>query len=107
MPMHAMGGFFIALLFSSIFISSRILKIPTSSKKFFFSVMISVLIVGILWEVFELSVEKLIQFADLVSLQDSASDIFYDLAGGILGALVGLSVYKRKVKSIISNQNNV
>lgn len=69
--------------------------------------MISVLIVGILWEVFELSVEKLIQFADLVSLRDSVSDIFYDLAGGILGALIGLSVYKQKIKSAILNQNNV
>lgn len=106
MPMHALGGFFIAILTSSILLSPRFSKKKITRKKFFVMIMISVFSFGLIWEMFELSVEKLVQFADLVSLTDSVSDMFFDLAGGIIGSFVGLAFYSRIVSNLnIKNKN--
>lgn len=92
MPMHALAGFFIAILASFLALSNRFLR-TSNSRKFFMRTMLVVFVIGILWEVFELSVEKTVEFAELVSLKDSVSDIFFDLAGGILGVSWGMSIF--------------
>ena len=95
MPMHALGGLFVSFLATSLFVSKRFSSKIYREGQFFFSVIVSVFVIGILWEVFELSIEKLVQFAELVSFKDSVSDMFFDLAGGMIGALIGLSVYRK------------
>ncbi len=104
MPMHSLGGFFIAILTCSLVISKQNYFKNLSLKNLFVYSMISVFVIGFLWEIFELSVEKLVEFADLVSLSDSVSDMFFDMAGGLMGALIGLFVFKKGLKDLSENK---
>jgi len=75
MPMHFLGGFWVALFF--IFLLSK----EDFSWKFTFKVLGGVFLIGALWEIFEVSV-NLITVRENFDLPDTFSDLFFDLLGG-------------------------
>ena len=80
-PMHFLGGFWVGL--AAIYLLS---KYEISKYKCFFAVMFIVFIIGLSWEVFEFTLDTLITFKKQNSL-DSSSDMFFDLAGGVVSYL--------------------
>lgn len=100
MPMHALGGMWVAL--ASLFIY-RYKHTTTEDifrpKMIFVIALISVLVIGVLWEFFEFGMEA-VGTVDLANPIDSLSDICFDLAGGVVGALYFVSRYERVIKSL-------
>ena len=78
--MHFWSGFWVALFFLYVFYDRNIF-----SRKFLV-VFLCVLLIGILWEVFELYVHNYIGKEPFRPL-DTISDIFFDLLGGISAIL--------------------
>ena len=82
MIMHALGGLWLGLFFIYFF--------PPKENNFkpFLKVLFFVLIIGFGWEIFEFSANNYIA-SDLfiANKLDSVSDLFFDLAGGIVAIL--------------------
>ncbi len=100
MPMHTLGGVWIAL--ASLFIYKyrrTTLDDIFYPKKLFFVALISVVAVGLMWEIFEFGMER-VGTLDLANPVDSFSDICFDLVGGILGTTYFIHRYERVIKSI-------
>lgn len=75
MPMHFLGGLWLGLALIWFF------KIKDISLKSIFYLILGVLLIGVLWEVFEIIIDKIIT-GNLFNTLDTISDIFFDLAGG-------------------------
>lgn len=84
--MHFLGGFWIALLIMTLF-WKFISKQESLYWRFFF-VLASVLLVGLLWEIYEFGVQDIIQATGIASIPDSASDLVFDTFGGIVAFLI-------------------
>ena len=90
--MHFISGFWVGLFFLYVFYDKN-----TFFRKFT-AVILGVLLIGILWEIFEvyLNVVSLESF----SIKDTALDMFFDLAGG-------LSMMFYYSKRIVGKQENI
>ena len=98
MPMHFLGGFWVALLFAFILLHHWRLPKSTESREsppapkepfsiyFALQVIGGVLLVGILWEFFEVSVNN-ITVKEYFDIADTVSDLIFDLAGSLLALL--------------------
>ena len=75
MPMHFLGGLLLGFALIWFFIIKDI------SLKSIFYLILGVLLIGVLWEVFEIIIDKIIT-GNLFNTLDTISDIFFDLAGG-------------------------
>ncbi len=75
MIMHFLGGFWVGLLYIYLFLPVDF------SKNTVFKLLLFTLIVGILWELFEMLVNEVIS-SNPFDFLDTTSDIFFDLAGG-------------------------
>ncbi len=82
MPMHFLGGMTALLVLVYIFYNK------ISSLKTFpvWQLLVAVFIIGFAWELYEQMIAVLISHNPQIYL-DSASDLFFDLAGGIAGLL--------------------
>ncbi len=80
MIMHFLGGFWVGLASLYVFLPQNI------SRKVIFKILLSVLIVGIGWEVYEVLVNDIIAQNPFDYL-DTLSDIFFDLSGGLCAIL--------------------
>ncbi|MEX2029154.1 MAG: hypothetical protein WD963_01585 [Candidatus Paceibacterota bacterium] len=89
MFMHFLGGVWLGLFFFYVF--SRNKQIVPS----FFKIIFFVLMVGILWEVFQFFTKNYIG-RDPFDIIDTLSDVFFDLLGGLC---VILYVWKKRLKS--------
>jgi len=84
MPMHFLGGLFIGLgciwfLFHK--------ELPLElSWKLVLKVFLSVLLIGVLWELFEIVFYQIIAQSPFHAL-DTIHDIFFDLAGGVFAII--------------------
>ncbi len=75
MPMHFIGGVWVGMFFSW-YLFQNDFSLSAIGR-----VILGVFIVGMAWEVFELVVNE--QFArDVYDLQDTISDLFFDVSGG-------------------------
>jgi len=92
MFMHFAGGLWLGLA------AIWLLFTENFYIRFVFKVMFGVLLIGILWEVFEILVNNAIA-QNPFNILDIVSDIFFDLAGGVTAVLYFL-------KSIMSNSVN-
>ena len=84
--MHFLGGFWIALAAMTFlwnFISSQ--KNPW--LRFIF-VILCVLLMGIVWEIYEFGVQDWIKITGIASIPDSISDLVFDTLGGIVAFLI-------------------
>ena len=106
MLMHFLGGLWVSLfaLWMYFFVfTNKISSLSTFLKKHVGVVsfaLLSVLIIGFSWELFEVGVDNAIEFSNVRSLLDSASDLAWDAAGGMLGALYFL----RKKDAILNSE---
>jgi hypothetical protein len=82
MPMHFLGG--VVVMYLLVYLFYNRISIKKSSNLFY--LLVGVLIVGLGWEVFEYFLLNLYA-GQPFNIIDSTSDIFFDLAGGILGLL--------------------
>lgn len=85
--MHFLGGFFVAVLFFWIF-ASFVPETwsPKTQLGVLGALLLSVFIIGLAWEGYELVIDLLTGAKDYVYL-DGFSDMFNDLAGGVFGFL--------------------
>lgn len=77
-PMHFLGGLWLSL------IALWFLNLRDISIKSIFKIIIIVFVVGILWEVFEVTVKDSIT-KNPFDLYDTISDLSFDIAGGFSG----------------------
>lgn len=77
--MHTLGGLWIALVIFWLYP----VKIKNEFTKHIFFVLLGVLMIGILWEFFEIFVNETIA-KNPFNFFDTISDIFCDLTGGVL-----------------------
>ncbi len=82
MPMHFLGGATVLLLLAYLFYN-RILALP---KIPIILLLTGVLIVGIGWEIFEALLDIFVSHNSQIYF-DSSSDLFFDMAGAIVGLL--------------------
>lgn len=87
MLMHFLGGLWLGLVYLWIFSSVE------PSPKLILKMFLAVLLVGVLWEVFELFVHQYL-VGDPFDLLDTFSDLFFDLLGAGV-ALVCLIMVRR------------
>lgn len=80
MLMHFLGGFWLCLAVILIRPFNR------NSLRFFAVSVIFVLLISVAWEVFEFIVKNQI-FAEKFDLQDTISDLFFDLSGAFLALI--------------------
>ncbi len=92
MPMHFLGGFWVALLGLWLYFFAQNKNKNISPKTVIMVSFFSVFIIGILWEFFEFGIDTIITFASHNTL-DTASDIFFDMSGSFAGAIYFLKRY--------------
>jgi hypothetical protein len=92
MMMHALGGVFVALLAGAL--CARFLK-GTSVAHILVCTLMSVFAVGLLWEVFEYTVQGFTRGVPFANIPDSLSDLFFDMIGGFVGTLFVIRASKR------------
>ena len=98
MIMHTFGGLWVGLLGLYLF-PSESFRFSLESKALtgaVFKILLFVLIVGIGWELFEIAVNDVIA-KNPFDYIDSASDVFFDLFGGLCGILY---VWKQQKKQL-------
>ncbi len=78
--MHFLGGFWVGLIYLYIFPTQSI------SRGLIVKILLSVLLIGIGWEVFEMIVNDII-VKNPFDYADTTSDILFDLAGGTFASL--------------------
>lgn len=100
MIMHFFGGFWLGLVFLWLFsYKNSSLEL---SLELVFKIILSVLVIGVLWEIFEIIFINIIAQTSFNSL-DTPSDVFFDLAGCVFVMLYFL----KRSKAVISlNQKN-
>ena len=84
--MHFFGGFWVAIITLAIF-----WKMIQAQKRIYMQmlfVILSVLFVGLVWEVYEFGVQDIIKVTGIASIPDSISDLVFDTLGGIAGFLI-------------------
>lgn len=92
MVMHTLGGMFLAVIFALLFKKSFL---AYSHTAFTTGVLVWVLIVGIGWELFEYIVQHVIKPVTFATVNDSISDLFCDIFGGMIGAYFVIRTKKR------------
>ncbi len=80
MPMHFLGGFFVGLAWMFVFLPKDF-TYQGGWGKSIFKIILGVLLIGVLWEIFEILVDKTISQNPFNTL-DTISDICFDVAGG-------------------------
>src|ERR1035437_2761720 len=80
MPMHFLGGFWLGLFFLWFFYPNNL------SFKLIFKIILCVLLIGILWELFELFFVNYVGQLSFNTL-DTTSDLSFDLVGGFSSIL--------------------
>jgi hypothetical protein len=99
-PVHIVAGFWVAITTLWVSLNMRhIDSIVGYKNRALFAMLASVLIVAVLWEIFEL-IFKITSLHDTGYWQDSLSDIFNGFAGGVIAFLY--FTRNRKAKSPVA-----
>ncbi len=93
MPMHFLGGFCVGIGLIWFFSrpSLRFQLEPKALASFLFKIFLGVLLIGVLWELFEILFNNIIA-QDSFYILDTVSDVFFDLAGGTFATLYFLKL---------------
>ena len=97
-PMHILGGFWVALTSLVLYYTFSGHKEKDRSVIFVWSLAIaSALSIGLIWEIYEFSVDKIFSAFD-VKVADTLKDLGDDFIGGVLGAaLFIIRGYNKKI----------
>lgn len=87
--MHFWGGFWVGLFFLYVFVSKKSSSVPV------FKVALWLLLVGVLWEFFEIYSNNFIGQTPF-NLMDTLSDLCFDMAGG----LAAIYYFSKKIITI-------
>ncbi len=112
MPMHFLGGIWLGLVFLWFF-SSKDNSSPVSwlngrksQFEFIVPILFGVLMVGICWEVFELYFVNYVG-QNSFNMTDTVSDIFFDLAGGMLAIVYYIKKHTNNISIVQASLNKV
>lgn len=88
MPMHFAGGLWAGLsILWLVFLSGKFKRnIPQSARSIFTIGVCSVLVIAIVWEIFEYIVQIIFPHGVPYDIVDSLSDIFWGFMGGIVAS---------------------
>ncbi len=97
-PVHMLGGMWVALVILSLYYSSVRAKEKNFSDTFaFFLALFTVLAIGLVWEIYEFGVAQVTGDVD-PSVFEAVKDIIDDTIGAMLGALIFTrGGYNRKI----------
>ena len=101
MPVHFMGGVFVAML--TIYILYKRIGVSMASKqnlKVLLIILAGTFVFGFLWEIFEFFVQGGLN-GNLANVTDSVSDMCFDLAGGIFASIMYI-----QNDEVVANPNN-
>ncbi len=101
MPMHFLGGVFLALLGVLLFLRFDLVSRFKTGGRFLLLIGVFVLCVGIVWELFEIGMNIFITF-DHLNVFDTVSDLFFDLCGGMIGLIYAL----RKMPKFVETETS-
>jgi hypothetical protein len=88
MPMHFLGGIWLGLASVWVYFFRRKGDMPRITvSKIVRIALVTSLVVGFGWELYEYAVQMIIPGAEIASPLDSLSDLFFDTAGGLVAAL--------------------
>ncbi len=96
MPMHFLGGVFTALICITFGFRFFRCHYEGNRTRAILYIIGSVILVGILWELYELIVQ-IVSGAILVTGLDSISDLFFDLSGGMTALLLFMDKSETRV----------
>jgi hypothetical protein len=91
--LHILSGFLVAITVFIIFNFFKPLAV-TPRRKVIFVAIISVFIVGVLWELYELYFRMTFLSDGVVYVFDTTKDIIDDMLGGFIGALYSIKILK-------------
>jgi len=86
MPMHFFGGAWIAGVALWLYLGAQRSahgEVPSTSRVYLVSIL-SVLAIGIFWEIFEFGLDRVVEFTRVYNTADTLSDLFF----GVFGAAV-------------------
>ncbi len=83
MPMHFLGGLWLGLVALWWYTRDVVL---TTFRMFTIS-LLTVLVIGILWELFEFSMDTFIIISEQNSVFDTITDIIFDIIGGLVAVV--------------------
>lgn len=91
-PMHVVSGAWLAaVMLSLIATHPRLSGIRTDAAVAFWFSIGTVMLIGVVWELFEFRLDPLVRFAPH-DAADTISDLFSDLLGAVCGALLVLKM---------------
>lgn len=93
MPMHFLGGVWVAGMTLWYFAAS---KPRVSFGKALGVAILSVTVVGGLWEIFEFGVDRMIVVPERYDMIDTSSDMLFDILGALCAAIVFTCNQKQK-----------
>jgi len=87
-PMHFLGGFFTGLI--GIYFLFLFSKQKISFPRVLFTSFLVAIIIGGLWEIFELNSETILKMrlTEKITSADTRSDLFFDILGSFFGAFL-------------------
>lgn len=95
MIMHTLGGIWVGSFALWFYFFRKPTDDPSPSKAFIFSISLAAIsIIGVVWELFEFSVDKFITLSRHDPV-DTASDLFFDVLGSIFAVFIFFLVYNR------------
>jgi hypothetical protein len=101
MPMHFLGGLWVALATLWIVYHSGRISVSDEYRDADRALMIALIatgVVGILWEIFEFSVDTVLVVAPTYDVADTLSDLAFDMAGALIAStfFIGKEMYLEK-----------
>lgn len=90
-PMHFLGGFWVALTVVWLW-SLRKTEVMPDKLKVVLSAILGALVIGFLWEIYELYFGITFLSDGIRYWRDSGADFIMDYVGGVFGALYGYSL---------------
>jgi len=92
-PVHILGGFWVTITSFWLFLKHRRADTTLNTRTSISIVFISVLVIGVLWEIFELASGN-----TSISVRNYWPDTFTDVASGFIGGVVA-GIYFSKLKN--------
>ncbi len=91
-PLHFLGGLWIGLLAVYLYYYSGFFKSILTENRLFFTMLISVIVVGALWEIFEYYTGLAFTVGNYTL--DTVKDMFMDVLGGIVSYIYFTDYFK-------------